>query len=148
MEGMMISGTRSFDYEKEEKFFLGFMRMIFIVCLLVFIWCLWAHAGNVQLKQTGTSVLATPRSGGRYLQFVAEDNITHIVDITGMFLTDFEEDTLVYYTDDPSAARPLTATSFFVTIYAVTIAGMAFSLWQIIRIKKSISKNTAIPDEE
>lgn len=146
MEGMMISGTRDFDYEKEEKFFLGFMRMIFIICFLVFAWCISAHISNARLKEAGTSALATPRSDGRYLQFVAENGNTYIIDVSGMVLSDFEEETLVYYTDNPSAARPLTDNRFFVTIYAVTAAGMAFSIWQIKRIQKSISKNTAIPD--
>ncbi len=140
MNGMLLSGKREFDYEQEEKFFLSFMRLVFIIFALVFAWSIYSHCKQINLSRKGTAVLAEVQgySGGERITYVAEDGLSYGHNISGMFLPEHEDTIMVYYLDNPAAAMPLTKVSFFYILYAVSIVGMGFAAWQIKRMKKSM----------
>lgn len=150
MNGLLFSFKRDFDYEQEEKAFMGFMKMIFIICALIFVWNAYSHFKQINLVENGTGVLASvyTYTGGERISFVAEDGKTYGNNISGMFLPEHDDTLMVYYIDNPATAMPLTADRFFYILYAVTIAGMGLSGWQLHRMKESMRKNQTPVEEE
>lgn len=129
MSNMILSGKREFDYDEEEKFFLTFMRIIFVVFALLFVWGAYSHLKQIDLIKTGQSAVGTVSLGGNRISYVTEDGYSYSVNITGMFLDDFEETVVVYYKENPAEAVPLTSIKFFLTIYGIAVLGMGVSFF-------------------
>lgn len=150
MESLAISAKREFNYDQEEKFFMKFMKILLAVFVLIFIWNCYSHYKQIHLINNGTAVLAEvyTYTGGERISFVAEDGKTYGNNISGMFLAEHDDTLMVYYIDNPATAMPLTADHFFYIMYAISIAGIAFALWQMKRMQDSINKNKATVKEE
>lgn len=150
MNGMFLSARRDFNYEYEEHAFMRFMQIILVACALVFVWGVYSHIKQINLVNNGTAVLAEvyTYTGGERISFVAEDGKTYGNNISGMFLPEHDNTLMVYYIDNPANAMPLTDVKFSLAIYAVSIAGIAFALWQMKRIQDSIGKNKTTVKEE
>lgn len=144
MDGMILSGKREFNYDQEEKFFLIFMRIIFVVFALLFTWGVYSHWKQIDLIKTGKSAVGTVSLGGERIDYVAEDGRRYSVNITDMFTEDFEETVMVYYSEDPAKAVPPTSIKFFLFVYGIAVLGMGISLFFIIRTHKSIAKNNPV----
>ena len=141
---MILSGKRDFNYDEEEKFFLSFMRIIFVIFAILFVWGVYSHWKQIDLIKTGQSAVGTVSLGGDRVDYVTGDGYRYSVNITGMFLADFEETITVYYKEDPAKAVPPTSTKFFFSVYGIAVLGMSFSLFFIRRIQKSIEKNSPV----
>lgn len=143
MSDMMLSGKRDFNYDEEEKFFLTFMRIIFVVFALLFAWGVYSHWQQIDLIKSGQVAVGTVSMGGNRVSYATGDGYSYSVNITGMFLDDFEETVTVYYKENPAEAAPLTSNKFFFAIYGIAILGMVFSLFFIRRIHKSLNRDIA-----
>lgn len=148
MNGLLLSGKRDFDYEKEEYFFLSFMRLLLIISILFMVFGVYSQYRQFRLERYGKTAEAKVLSGGRSLSFVADDGNSYSVDVSGMFFTSFGDTVTVYYMDSPYTAVPLTDIKFFLIIYSISLVGIALSLWQIRRIRLNISRNKPLPDED
>ncbi len=140
----MLTEQRDFNYDEEEKFFLIFMHIIFVVFALLFVWGVFSHLKQINLINTGKSYVGTLALSGDYVKYTTENGRNYYVDITGMVLDDFEETVMVYYKENPAAAVPATSTKFFLFIYGVAVMGMCISLFLIKRTRKSIKKNKLV----
>ena len=150
MDAIAISAKREFNYDQEEKFFMKFMRILLAIFILIFVWNAYSHYKQIHLANNGTAVLAevyTYTSGER-ISFVSEDGKTYANNISGMFLPEHGDTLMVYYIDNPATAMPLTAPTFFFIIYAISLAGISFVLWQMKRMRDSMEKNKAPAQEE
>ena len=58
MNGMLISAKREFNYEYEERAFMRFMKILLVICVLIFVWSAYGHYKQINLSQNGISVLA------------------------------------------------------------------------------------------
>lgn len=144
MSDFLISGKREFNYDEEEKFFLTFMRILFVISALILVWGVYSHLKQIDLIKTGNSAVGTVSLGRNSVSFVAEDGHTYYVNITGMLIEDFEETIMVYYRENPAAAVPPTSIKFFLFIYGIAAFGMGISLFFIRRTQKSIEKNSPV----
>lgn len=144
MSDMILSGKREFNYDQEEKFFLTFMRIIFVIFALLFVWGVYSHWKQIDLIKTGKSAVGTVSLGGERIDYVTGDGYRYSVNITGMFPADFEETVMVYYKENPAEAVPPTSIKFFLFVYGIAVLGMGFSLFFIIRTHKSITKNNPV----
>ena len=144
MSDMILSGKREFNYDQEEKFFLTFMRIIFVIFALLLAWGVHAHWKQIDLVKTGKSAVGTVSLGGERIDYVTGDGYRYSVNITGMFLDDLEDTVMVYYKEYPAEAVPLTSVKAFLIVYGIAALGMGISLFFIIRTKKSMEKNKPI----
>lgn len=144
MSNMILSGKREFNYDEEEKFFLTFMRIILVVSALLFVWGVYSHWKQIDLIKTGQSAVGTVSLGGNRVSYVTGDGYSYSVNITGMFLDDFEETVMVYYKENPAEAVPPTSIKFFLAIYGIAVLGMGVSLFFIKRTLKSLEKNNPV----
>lgn len=144
MSNMILSGKREFNYDEEEKFFLTFMRIILVVSALLFVWGVYSHWKQIDLIKTGQSAVGTVSLGGNRVSYVTGDGYSYSVNITGMFLDDFEETVMVYYKENPAEAVPPTSIKFFLAIYGIAVLGMGVSLFFIKRTHKSLEKNNPV----
>lgn len=144
MSDMILSGTRDFDYDEEEKFFLTLMRIIFVIFALLFMWGAYSHCKQIHLIKTGKSAVGTVSLGGEIISYTTEDGHRYSVKTSGMFLDDFEDTVMVYYQDNPAAAVPPTSIRFFMFLYGISALGMLFSLFFIKRTRKSMEKNKPV----
>lgn len=144
MSDMILSGKREFNYDEEEKFFLTFMRIIFVVSALLFVYGVYSHWKQIDLIKTGQSVVGTVSLGRNRVSYVTGDGYSYSINITGMFLDDFEETVTLYYKENPAEAVPATSIKFFLAIYGIAVLGMGFSLFFIKRTHKSLEKNNPV----
>ena len=143
MEAIAISAKREFNYDQEEKFFMKFMKILLVLFILLFVWSVYSHYKQIHLVHNGTAVLANvySYSSGERISFIAPDGQTYANNISGMFLPKHDNTLMVYYIDNPATAMPLTAPLFFYILYAISLAGISFVLWQMKRMQDSIEKN-------
>lgn len=150
MDIELFNAKREFHYDQEEKFFMRFMKIIFFLCLAIFIWNTANHAIEINLQKNGTCVTGeiTIYPGGGRVSYVAENGTRYQNDISGMFLPEHDGTLPVYYLDNPASGMPLTSVSFFLIVYAISLIGIAFSVWQMKRMKASMRKNDVVVREE
>ena len=160
---------QKYNREKDESFSIQIAKILIVFFVLFLLWNGYSHYKQVELFRHGTPVLAEVSVIGddKYISFTAEDGKHYEKHISGMFVaygTDvgstrrfklsdiFSPESgatmLVYYLDDPDNATPLTEPVFFYMMYAISITGIAFSLWVIRRTKRSIAKDKPIVEEK
>ena len=146
-----MSYKRDFDYDREERAFIGFMKILFIIFALIFVWNVYSHFNQIKLVKNGTGVLASiyTVSSGERISFVAEDGKTYWNNVSGMFLPEHEDTIMVYYIDNPASAMPLTSNVFFYSLYGLSIGGMIIFGCLLHRMQKNMIKtSTPVKDEE
>ena len=160
---------QKYNHEKDESFSIHFAKILLVFFVLFLLWNGYSHYKQIDLIRNGTPVLAEVSVIGndKYISFTAEDGKIYEKHISGMFLAygthegstrtfkfsdifsqESGDTTIVYYLEEPADATPLTSPYFFYAMYAVSITGIAFSLWVIRRTKRSIKKNKPIVEEK
>ena len=160
---------QKYNHDKDESFSIQFAKILIVFFVLFLLWNGYTHYKQVELIHHGIPVLAEVSVIGddKYISFTAEDGKHYEKHISGMFVaygTDvgstrtfkiseiFSQEPgdtiMVYYLEEPADATPLTEPYFFYTMYAISIVGIMFALWQIRRTKRSIAKNKPIMKAE